>query len=423
MHVALVTMTTEAKPPGTHWWHTAFQLAREYRLNRDPTAPSASIPQATSFNGVSRETPTHAGSQDQDQDDDMEDSSGTTSPMSVSDDAIVEHSDPRPVISSTDEGEERRRIWWLLYIWDRHLALRYNRPLSIKDSESQDVQLPMDDSTWQTSSSPATSPAVINQHRQRGPPSIILGDSIFEILLPLMCILGQIIDMHHVAYHPRVERGLSNPVADAYTSTITQQLVEIEPSVTALGAHHDGASNTGPFRNAILRQHQHLLGCHARFLLQLLYSLLGQASWDKLTLYDRANEYMHTPRFGEVLSRSLLAAESLEALMLAGPIMEFDSMFFGIFFYHGASLPWAVLASLKRQCDPKVVHACETYVRVYEASNTSYLAEYLRKTRRLLLTSLKEIRDGVPLSRTEAHLQKHILKVYRWTGEGTGLGL
>jgi hypothetical protein len=37
---------------------------------------------------------------------------------------------------ATKEGrEERRRIWWLLYTADRHLALRYNKPTSSLEVE------------------------------------------------------------------------------------------------------------------------------------------------------------------------------------------------------------------------------------------------------------------------------------------------
>ena len=66
---------------------------------------------------------------------------------------------------------------------------------------------------------------------------------------------------------------------------------------------------------------------------------------------------------------------------------------------------------------------CDIYVRAFEALNTTYQTEYLRKMRKLLLLTLKEIRYPMPLSKTEQHLRKHIIKLYRWTGDGTGLGL
>ncbi|KAF8866970.1 hypothetical protein BDZ45DRAFT_700501 [Acephala macrosclerotiorum] len=44
---------------------------------------------------------------------------------------------PWPVI----EGEMRRRVWWGIYVWDRHMSLELGRPLLIEDADC-DVSLP-----------------------------------------------------------------------------------------------------------------------------------------------------------------------------------------------------------------------------------------------------------------------------------------
>ncbi|TAQ91226.1 hypothetical protein B7494_g453 [Chlorociboria aeruginascens] len=41
----------------------------------------------------------------------------------------------------TIEGEMRRRVWWGIYVWDRHLSLELGRPLVIEDADC-DVNLP-----------------------------------------------------------------------------------------------------------------------------------------------------------------------------------------------------------------------------------------------------------------------------------------
>ncbi len=115
VNIGLVTMTTESKPPGVHWWNLAFQLAKEYKLNHDPdlTAPPGRlVDHQIEFPGKTPETHDHASAT-------TETASSVTSPMIVDDDAIVESSDPRPVFLSFEESEERRRIWWTLYIFDR----------------------------------------------------------------------------------------------------------------------------------------------------------------------------------------------------------------------------------------------------------------------------------------------------------------
>ena len=40
------------------------------------------------------------------------------------------------------EGEIRRRVWWVIYVWDRHMSLELGRPLLIEDSDC-DVSLPV----------------------------------------------------------------------------------------------------------------------------------------------------------------------------------------------------------------------------------------------------------------------------------------
>jgi ribosomal protein L37AE/L43A len=44
---------------------------------------------------------------------------------------------PWPLI----EGEMRRRVWWGIYVWDRHMSLELGRPLLIEDADC-DVNLP-----------------------------------------------------------------------------------------------------------------------------------------------------------------------------------------------------------------------------------------------------------------------------------------
>lgn len=50
------------------------------------------------------------------------------------------------------EGEMRRRVWWGIYIWERHMALELGRPLQISDADC-DVNLPnpLDEFYLQTS--------------------------------------------------------------------------------------------------------------------------------------------------------------------------------------------------------------------------------------------------------------------------------
>ena len=91
-------------------------------------------------------------------------------------------------------------------------------------------------------------------------------------------------------------------------------------------------------------------------------------------------------------------------------------------FCSGSTIPWAIAATFKGNTEAALVDACEVYVRAFEASNCTYQAEYLRKMRKLILLTVSEIR-GTSLSKADENLQNHILRLYRWTGDGTGLAL
>jgi hypothetical protein len=118
VHLATVISASECKAASLRWWHAAWSLAREMRLGKEtPVTP-----------------PPEAHDEDASGDIDSEHSSGMPSS------GYGSH-----VTLSEEQREERRRLWWLLYTMDRHLALCYNRPLSLLDAECSGLLQPLDD--------------------------------------------------------------------------------------------------------------------------------------------------------------------------------------------------------------------------------------------------------------------------------------
>ena len=70
-----------------------------------------------------------------------------------------------------EELEERRRVFWLIFCLDRHLALSYNSLLSIRDDECE-VFIPLPEDVW--SNFESASPDVLAR-RTYGPPTTITG--------------------------------------------------------------------------------------------------------------------------------------------------------------------------------------------------------------------------------------------------------
>lgn len=115
IHLATVVSASEYKGASLRWWNAAWSLARELKLGRE-------LPHS-----MSRQQPDDLDA-DGDADDDLPHTSGMV---------------------TEEEREERRRIWWLCYTMDRHLALCYNRPLFLLDIECDGLLQPLDDTLWQ----------------------------------------------------------------------------------------------------------------------------------------------------------------------------------------------------------------------------------------------------------------------------------
>jgi hypothetical protein len=163
IHLATVVSASEYKGASLRWWNAAWSLARELKLGRE--LPQNPMPQQSGevVNDVDAEG---------EADDDVPNQSG---------------------MITEEEREERRRIWWLVYTVDRHLALCYNRPLFLLDIECDGLLQPMDDTLWQAgefytgdSSIHITSPSGTPRIRRRGPNFECTGHSIFGYFLPLM---------------------------------------------------------------------------------------------------------------------------------------------------------------------------------------------------------------------------------------------
>ncbi|CAK7272825.1 hypothetical protein SEPCBS57363_005343 [Sporothrix epigloea] len=303
IHLATVVSASEYKGASLRWWNAAWSLARELRLGRElPLYGTSSSGQ----NAETAEEQAQAFHQGQMQPKDtcqahlqngdekanvshglmgMSNMAGMSS-VRIDDLAMngmsalgreVGHDDtaistsaavaPGQVISD-EEREERRRIWWLVYIVDRHLALCYNRPLYLLDVECTGLLRPMDDTDWQNgdfkevmpttgagvnsnsnvSNSIDTSGTTIAPNADatyanhtglrrvglRGPTFECSGHSIFGYFLPLMTILGEIVDLHHARNHPLFGHGFrTSQEWDAQVAEITRHLAIYELSLQA----------------------------------------------------------------------------------------------------------------------------------------------------------------------------------------------
>lgn len=343
------------------WWRATWALAKELKLNQEVEDNSTSVA-----------TPEAGNDSDQ-----VTTSSGATSKI------------------TEEEKEERRRIWWLLFIADRHLALSFNGPLHIFEAECHLYQ-PLDDTTWQESDPDVT------KERFYGPQTTCTGVGLFEFFLPLMVILGDIVDIHHRSYHPRFGR-LENTAA---ISQVEISLERYEHSLRVLeGVSRSPAAN-GTFSNTAADYNRRLPSIHqmnqfgahplspsslpttpasesrrqiviaySTQLLHVLYILL-HGKWDPISMLDDLDNWTKSPSFAKCASHSVSAAEAVARILDFDPELSFMPYLFGIYLLHGSFILLLFADKMQIEANPTVRVACETMIRAHEVCVATLNTEY-----------------------------------------------
>ena len=204
VHLATVVSASERKAASLRWWNAAWSLAREVRLGRELPPNSAE------------------GDRDSDRDSPEQQHASNSRHRNTS------VSQPVKQFVPEEEREERRRVWWLLYMMDRHLALCYNRPMFFLNKECEALLQPMNDTDWQAGSFESANLS----NRRRGLNVECVSHSVFGYFLPLMVILGEILDLNHARSRPRFGPGIKRiKNFDSETRDIVELLEAYEQSL------------------------------------------------------------------------------------------------------------------------------------------------------------------------------------------------
>ncbi|ORY65029.1 transcriptional activator xlnR [Pseudomassariella vexata] len=419
IHLATVVSASEYKGASLRWWNAAWSLARELKLGRE-------LPKSTSAPGQRNE-----------------EGNG------IDGDGETEDSDSG--VATEEEREERRRIWWLTYIVDRHLALCYNRPLFLLDIECEGLLQPMDDTEWQNGNfRPGTTDPALSGVRVRGPHFECSGHSIFGYFLPLMTILGEIVDLHHARNHPRFGVGFrSGREWDDQTAEITRHLEAYERSLKMFEQQHfhveDKNNQSGSLEmpgdldhiNSPSVRSVHtsssrmtesdiqtrIVVAYGTHVMHVLHILLT-GKWDPINLLDDNDLWISSQGFITATGHAVSAAEAINNILEYDPGLEFMPFFFGIYLLQGSFLLLLIADKLQLEASASVVRACETIIRAHEACVVTLNTEYQRNFSKVMRSALAQVRGRVPEDLGEQHQRRReLLSLYRWTGDGTGLAL
>ncbi|KAK1253188.1 hypothetical protein MKX07_001265 [Trichoderma sp. CBMAI-0711] len=290
--------------------------------------------------------------------------------------------------------EERRRVFWLLYALDRHLALSFNSALTIPDSYCE-VYSPLPEAIWENLDTipPSEIPA-----RRIGPPTTASGSAFFEYFLPLMAILGDIIEVHHRRRHPRLG-GLD----DSHSVAVVQGLLSAyEMSLAALSPDGDdngtmplpihtpkGIVAGMPSRPSISHPHpsaapynagdpskMRLAKAYSTHILHVLHVLL-HGKWDAISMLDDGDDWITSKRFNECASHAISASQSVSTILTIDPELTFMSYLFGIYLLQGSFI-LLLFADRMPQLGPNesVAQACETIIRAHEVCVVTLSTEF-----------------------------------------------
>ncbi|ORY12504.1 fungal-specific transcription factor domain-domain-containing protein [Clohesyomyces aquaticus] len=406
MNLGVVTSASEYKAASLRWWAAAWSLARELKLGRE----------------VSQD---HSSDRDpgmpENGEIDMANSDGANS--------SVHMPAGSPAVALVEEmKEERRRLWWLLYMIDRHLGLCYNRPLAMLDSECEELFQPVQDTVWQAGEFYTGSSAP----KRKGLAFECVSHDIFGFFLPLMTILGDIVDLNAQKNHPRFGQRRTTSW-ELHENEITLQLERYAYSLQEFKIQHgcgpsrDEAANNqngtpDPVRSEWMHQTKKVVayGTHIMYVLHILL----HGKWDPVSLLEDDNMWICSQSFLAATSNAVSAAHAVEEILELDPDLSFMPYFFGMYLLQGSLILLLLADKLQVETNDGVIKACETIVRAHEAAVVTLNTEYQRNFRKVMISTLAQIKKGVGHSREmNPAKRREVLSLYRWTNLGNGLAI
>ena len=370
IHLATIVSASEYKAASMRWWNAAWSFAREVRLNRElPENPVVSeYPQIIDHN---MDATTGAGRIG-------------NNPNAMGDTASPPHS--LPSFPTEEEREERRRVWWLLFFMDRHLSLCYNQPLTLLDAECENLLQPLSETDWQAGNWLTVSP----EYRPRGPRLLCTGHGIFGFFMPLMTILGEIVDLNHTRAHPRyahreVHRRLEwderegdiRSRLEAYARSLADFEMQANAANEPVNAMDSSINTQVPGRrkmsdSAIQTKTLVAYGTHIMHVLHIL----ATGKWDPIDLLDDNDNWISTPSFISAMGHAVSAADAVADILEYDPDLSYMPWLFGISLLQGSFLLLLIADKLGSEADAAVVTACEKIVRAHEVCVVTLNTEY-----------------------------------------------
>ncbi|KAL3473721.1 fungal-specific transcription factor domain-containing protein [Aspergillus californicus] len=283
--------------------------------------------------------------------------------------------------AAREDHEERRRAFWLVYALDRHLSLLFNEPLQIHDVECQ-VLSPLPEYIWQSLD---TFPLQDFPPRVCGPTTLISGTGFFDYFLPLMTILGDILEFGSQSQQPPL--GFDETYL---LGAIEGTLADCQYSLDVLRAGRIiGPSNAWLLDGSDIRQME-LVIAYSQHVIRVLYILLYGNHDARLSLDN------------SWASNTIAAVDSVGQIMELDEDLSFMPFLFGVYLFHGGlsfmSLPDCMLqAGVHVSLHQTFNVINRAHKLVLEALDTSFQRKFSRVARQYNSMTEDLAITGIPI--------------------------
>lgn len=252
--------------------------------------------------------------------------------------------------------EERRRLFWLVYCLDRHLALSFNMRLGLAEGTFC-VRNPLPERLWRkldTADLNCIPPCPL------GPPMQISGTGFFEYFLPLARVLGHIIDLHHYRSHPTLGEFLSHDAVCRIESMISQREQELAELENRADLFFPGEPT--------VKMKIPLVKAYSTYLLHV-FSILLHGKWDPISMIEDKDDWITSESFLTCASHALSATGVVSQILTLDPEMVFMPYLFGIYLLQGSFI-LLLFVDRMPELGPNrsVEEVCETIIRAHEVS-------------------------------------------------------
>ena len=366
-HLALFSSYTEYGPESLRWWDAAISLAKELRLGQE-LPPNTRTPSPRSQPGPSARKPR------------------SNSDISISSSKAVQwagRESTQEAITEEDR-EERRRMWWLLYIADRFLSLTLNRSAILVDADCQGLLQPVDEHIWQFGDEYLNPEIMADdrsaQHfRPRGPSYLINSLGFYGLLSPLMTILGGIVALRQALGHqPLAEWNRQAGVVQSQLDGFQQSLSTHELHSTEMEYR---LSMSNPSTNLFAQSGQgnfmqsRIAIAYGYFLVHVLHLLL-HGHWDPVLLLEDTEVWRSSPFFASATEHAVEAAHALDRIFECDHELSLMPEYLGAFGLQGSFFFLYYSEKLSHQANERITSACQTFFRAMSSQRFKMKAEY-----------------------------------------------